>query len=75
MLASPQSVLKKNILLKCRLVNTDVQNILMKFMYLQVVSTFETSHLLTPLCKSLRIKCRAGRVINLAKSKFKFQDN
>lgn len=32
MFVSPQSVLKKNILLKCRLMNADVQNILMKLM-------------------------------------------
>lgn len=53
MLVSPQAVLKKNTLLKCRLLNADVQNTLMKLMDLQVFTTFETSHLLIALSKNL----------------------
>lgn len=50
----------------------------MKLMDLQMFSTFETSHLLVSLYMTLQIKCKAGRLINLAtalcKPKFKFHN-
>lgn len=50
----------------------------MKLMDLQVFSTFDTSHLLISLSMTLQIKCKPGRLINLAtalyKPNFKFHN-